>query len=80
MKTGRNHVTNASLNQSMSEKKKRGRPVSLNPRKNSLRVRLTDEDLEKLWYITSVLDLSMSDILRHGIGILYEKAQKEAEK
>ena len=64
----------------MSEKKKRGRPVSLNSRKNSLRVRLTDEDLEKLWYITSVLDLSMSDILRHGIGILYEKAQKEAEK
>lgn len=55
---------------------KMGRPPSENPKRNQMRIRLTDSEREKLEYAARVLGLSMTDVVRHGISEMYEKALK----
>ncbi len=55
----------------------RGRPAAKNPRKNWLRVRLTDEDREKLEHTAAALDMKLSEVIRHGLEIMYQKSKEE---
>lgn len=56
-----------------------GRPTD-NPKKHQTRIRMSDVDLEKLEYTAKVLGLTKAEIIRQGIELMYEKAQKEAQK
>lgn len=48
-----------------------GRPTD-NPKDFMLRVRLDDESLEKLNYLSKKQNISKSDVVRNGINIQYE--------
>lgn len=57
-----------------------GRPPTENPKNRGYRLRVSDEDLQKLDYCVKVLGLTKAEIIRQGIELMYEKAQKEAKK
>ena len=48
-----------------------GRPKSDNPKRNSTRIRMTDEEVEKLNYCCQ-----QTDVIGLGIQMVYEKVQK----
>jgi len=41
---------------------------------------MSDRDLQRLDYCVEVLGLTKAEIIRQGIELMYEKAQKEAQK
>ena len=51
---------------------KKGTKLTDNPAKNQFRVRLTDEELQKLNECTEYYNLSKSDVLRKGIDTLHK--------
>lgn len=56
----------------LKEKKtKIGRPTE-NPKDFMFRVRLDDESLKKLNYLSEKQNISKSDVVRNGINIQYE--------
>jgi len=57
-----------------------GRPPTENPKDRGYRLRVSDEDLQRLDYCAEVLGLTKAEIIRQGIELMYEKAQKEAQK
>lgn len=57
-----------------------GRPPSENPKDRGYRLRVSDEDLEKLDYCAEVLGLTKAEIIRQGISLMYVEAQKKAPK
>lgn len=48
-----------------------GRPPLKNARKKQYRLRLNDEEYEKILYLMDTQNLKVSDILRKGIEIQY---------
>lgn len=59
---------------------KTGRPPSENPKDRGYRLRMTDEELEQLAFCSAVLQIPKSDVIRQGIGKMYEEALKKAKK
>ena len=55
----------------------RGRPVSDNPRKHNLIVRMTDADREALAQAAQKLGMKKSDLVRQGIEIMLQKAKEK---
>ena len=53
-----------------------GRPTE-NPKKERVGFRLSDDESKMLDFCCKVLGLSKTEVIRHGIKEMYEKAQKE---
>lgn len=53
-----------------------GRPKSDHPKRNSTRIRMTDEEVEKLNYCCQQTGMSKTDVIGLGIQMVYEKVQK----
>lgn len=56
-----------------------GRPTD-DPKPYERKIRLSERDLQRLDYCAEVLGLTKAEIIRQGIELMYEKAQKEAQK
>ena len=56
-----------------------GRPTD-EPKPHNMRIRMSDADVIKLDYCCEVLGLTKADVIRQGIGKMYTKAQKRAQK
>lgn len=54
-----------------------GRPPSDNPKNLSTRIRMSDEEVKMLDYCCKVLGLTKAEIIRQGIGVMYQKALNE---
>lgn len=57
-----------------------GRPPSDNPKDRGYRLRVSDEDLEKLDYCAEVLGLTKAEVIRQGIDRMYAEAKIKAQK
>lgn len=55
--------------------KKMGRPTS-NPKTNNMRIRLSDEDLQKLEFCKLQTKRTYADIIREGIDKVYQELKK----
>ena len=55
--------------------KKMGRPTD-NPRTNNTRIRMSDEEVEKLNFCCKKTGMTKADVIRAGIQMVYEKIQK----
>lgn len=53
-----------------------GRPPSKDPKRNDMRIRLTDSEREKLDFCSEKTGMSKSDIIRKGINLVYEDLTK----
>ncbi|MEI8200549.1 MAG: ribbon-helix-helix domain-containing protein [Eubacteriales bacterium] len=53
-----------------------GRPTE-DPRRNQYRIRLTDEEVEKLEFCSQTTGKSKADIIREGIDTVYEKLNEK---
>ena len=51
------------------------RPKSDDPRAEQYRLRMTQEELEKLNFCSEKLGLKKSEVIRAGLDIMYEKAK-----
>ena len=56
-----------------------GRPTD-DKKEVRLQFRLSGDDVKKLEYAAEVLGLTKAEVVRQGIELMYEKAQKEAQK
>lgn len=59
---------------------KTGRPHSDNPRQMRVEVKMTSDELEKLDFCCKYSGKSRSELIRDGIGLIYEKLSKLREK
>lgn len=59
---------------------KTGRPHSDNPRQMRVEVKMTSDELEKLDFCCKYAGKSRSELIRDGIGLIYEKLSKFREK
>ena len=59
----------------MEEKKKIGRPTE-NPKTHETRIRMSDEDIDKLNFCCDRLGKTKADIIRLGISKLYEEIKE----
>lgn len=57
------------------EKKKMGRPTEA-PKTNNYRIRMTDEELQKLETCCERTGLSKADVIRLGINKIYQETEK----
>lgn len=53
-----------------------GRPKIENPKKNDTRIRMTDDEVKKLNYCCEKTGMTKSDVIRHGINLVYEQVKK----
>lgn len=53
-----------------------GRPKSSNPKRNDTRIRMTDEEVEKLNYCCQKTGMTKADVIRLGIQMVYAQVQK----
>lgn len=53
------------------------RPPKDDPKSNQYRLRLSDEELEKLEFCCRVLNMKKSEVLMEGLQIMYEKVQQK---
>lgn len=53
-----------------------GQKIKDNPKDKLLQVRVDNDTVEKLDYITEKLGLKRSDVVREGIEIQYKKAKR----
>lgn len=56
-----------------------GRPTD-DKKETRLQFRLSNGNMKKLEYAAEILGLTKAEIIRQGIDLIYEKAQKEAQK
>jgi len=54
-----------------------GRPPSSDPKRNETRIRMTDQEVEKLEYCAKVLGLTKAEVIRRGIDEMYQKALEQ---
>lgn len=54
-----------------------GRPPSKNPRCNDTRIRLTDDERNKLDYCSKVTGMTKADVIRKGIDLVYNEVLKK---
>lgn len=55
--------------------KKMGRPTD-NPKIHQTRIRMSDEELQKLNYCSEILEISKTDVINMGIDKVYEEIKK----
>ncbi len=55
--------------------KKIGRPTNA-PKVNNMRIRLSDEDLQKLEFCKTQTGMTYADIIREGIDKVYQELKK----
>lgn len=55
--------------------KKMGRPTD-DPKKHQTRIRMSDDDIERLEFCCQKTGLSKADIIREGIRKVYEEIKK----
>ncbi len=53
-----------------------GRPPSKNPKIHETRIRMSDDDIEKLEYCCQVTGFTKADVIRKGISKVYEELKK----
>lgn len=56
------------------------RPHKDDPKSNQYRLRLSDDELEKLEFCCKTLNMKKSQVLMEGLQIVYEKAKIESQK
>ncbi|MHB8963286.1 MAG: hypothetical protein ACYC5K_09065 [Saccharofermentanales bacterium] len=56
---------------------KMGRPLKSNTKKNQYRIRMTDEELEKLEHCQNVTGLSKAGVIILGIDKVYQESLKK---
>lgn len=56
-------------------KAKLGRPLSDNPKNIQMRIRFSEEEMQKLEYCCKELNLNKSEIIRKGIDMIYNNIQ-----
>lgn len=56
-------------------KKKMGRPTT-SPKNIQTRIRMSEEDIEKLEYCTQKTNMSKSDVIRLGIEKVYQEIKE----
>lgn len=60
---------------------KTGRPpIGDSSKDRGYRIRMSDEELERLAFCSRVLQISKAEVIRQGIGKVYEEAKKHQEK
>ena len=52
-----------------------GRPTD-NPKRHETRIRMSDDDIEKLDYCCKVTGLTKADVIRKGIREVYKKVKE----
>ena len=57
--------------------KKKGRPVSQDPKRTMFRVRLDDSTLTKLDECAKVLETNRSEVVRKGIDAIHDRLPKK---
>ena len=55
-------------------------PIWENVLSPAVALRLSNGNMKKLEYAAEILGLTKAEIIRQGIDLIYEKAQKEAQK
>lgn len=55
----------------------KGRPPSKDPKRNNTRIRLTDDEAEKLEYCSKKTGLTKADVIRKGIDLVYAEVTKK---
>ena len=53
-----------------------GRPLSDNPRRNTVEARMTDDEVKKLDYCCEVTKMTKAEIIRAGIDLVYANLDK----
>lgn len=56
-----------------------GRPPSKDPKRNDTRIRLTDSERKKLDFCAEQTGMTKADIIRKGIGLVYQEVTKKKE-
>lgn len=51
---------------------KRGRKLKTNPKNRQYRLRLNQEEYEKIEFLAIQKEMTMADILRKGVNMMYE--------
>ncbi len=54
-----------------------GRPPSINPKRNDTRIRLTDDEWEKLNFCAKQTGETKTNIITMGIDLVYQKITKK---
>lgn len=54
-----------------------GRPPSKNPKGNRKSYRLSNDDMEKLNFCVEKTGMTATDIIRKGIGLVYQELTKK---
>lgn len=54
-----------------------GRPPSKDPKRNDTRIRLTDNEAEKLDFCARKMGMTKADVIRKGIDMVYAEATKK---
>lgn len=53
-----------------------GRPKIENPKRNETRIRMTDDDLQKLEFCQKATGKTKAEIIRLGIDLIYQQYNK----
>lgn len=51
--------------------KRNGRPIATDPRRRSMRLRMTDEEFNTLTNVSKAMGLSKSEIIRRALELYY---------
>lgn len=54
-----------------------GRPPSNDPKQNQTRIRMSDDDLEKLEYCVRITGKTKTEIIRNGIDKIYQELHQQ---
>jgi predicted DNA-binding protein len=54
-----------------------GRPPSKNPKKYDTRIRMSEDDIQKLEFCSKTANLTKAAVIRKGIDEVYEKLKKK---
>lgn len=57
--------------------KKMGRPPSIHPKTNDVRIRMSDEEVTMLNKCSETTGLTKADVIRKGIKMVYDQLQKK---
>lgn len=55
----------------------KGRPPSKDPKRNDTRIRLTDNEVQKLEYCSKTTGMTKADVIRKGIDMVYAEVTKK---
>ena len=56
---------------------KKGRTPSKNPKNHQTRIRMTEEQVQKLEFCSQSLKISKTDVINKGVDMVYAEIKKE---